>query len=94
MVLFVFTSDNMKLPIYNKPVLTADKIEELKREIAIASVNRRERVFPEWSSGPSPKLKPEVASKRRFADAIAILNEILKDYEAILAKQGIQSQLF
>jgi hypothetical protein len=84
MVLFVFTSDNMKLPIYNKPVLTADKIEELKREIAIASANRRERVFPEWSSGPSPQ----------FPDAIAILNEILKDYEAILAKQGIQSQLF
>ncbi len=72
------------IPIYNKPVLLSDKIEELKREISM-----RERVYPDWASGPNPKLKPEVASKR-----LIVLKEILKDYEAILAKQGTQSKLF
>lgn len=72
------------IPIYNKPVLIADKISELQREIAM-----REKVFPEWASGPSPRLKPEIASKR-----IAVLKEILKDYQAILAKQGTQTNLF
>ena len=74
----------MKLPTYNKPVLLSDKIQELRRELAM-----RERVYADWASGPSPKLKPTTASER-----IAILKEILKDYEAIMAKTGTQSKLF
>ncbi len=74
----------MQLSIYNKDILTADKVAELKREIAM-----RERVYADWASGPSPKLKPAVASER-----IAVLREILKDYEVIMAKQGTQSKLF
>ncbi len=49
----------------------------------------RERVYIDWASGLSPKLKLTIASER-----IAILKEILKDYEAIMAKNGTQSKLF
>jgi len=60
-----------------------DKIQELKNEISY-----RERLFPEWSSGPNPKKKPEVASKQ-----IAVMKAILKDYERQKAKEGVQGSI-
>lgn len=74
----------MNLPLYNKPVTLDDKIQELKNELSY-----RERLFPEWASGPSPKKKPDVASKQ-----IAVMKAILKDYEQQKAKEGVQGSIF
>lgn len=73
-----------QLPIYNKHVTLDDKIEELKNELKY-----RERLLPEWASGPSPKKKPDIASKQ-----IAVMKAILRDYEAQKAKEGVQGLIF
>jgi hypothetical protein len=73
-----------QLPPYNKSVTLDDKIEELKNELRY-----RERLFPEWSSGPNPKMKPDVAAKQ-----IAVMKAILRDYENLKAKEGVQVTLF
>ncbi|GAB3783230.1 hypothetical protein GCM10028818_40760 [Spirosoma horti] len=36
-----------------------DEIKELQREL-----NVRRRVYPDWSKGPNPKLKPAEAERR------------------------------
>lgn len=42
-----------------KDVTLEEEIKELEREL-----NTRKRVYPEWSKGPTPKLKPEEADRR------------------------------
>lgn len=72
-----------KIPDYNKKVTLDDKIEELEYEVKM-----REKVFPEWGSGPAPKKRPEVLSKR-----LAVIKAILEDYKRLRVLEGKQSTL-
>lgn len=68
-----------------KDITLADQIKELKREL-----DTRQRVYPIWSSGPSPKLKPAVAAHR-----IACIEASIVVLEELNSRQsGQQSTLF
>jgi hypothetical protein len=74
----------MQLPTYNRPITLDDEIQELEREIKL-----RQRCYPEWASGPSPRLKPEEGAKR-----IAAIEKTLARLKAEKAKQGVQTTIF
>ena len=68
-----------------KEITLDDEIRELRRELAT-----RKRVYPSWSSGPSPKLKPEEAERR-----IALIESTIARLERIQAQmKGEQTKLF
>lgn len=74
-----------QLPIYRQKITLDDEIEELERELKI-----RQRVYPEWTAGYTPKLKPEEASKR-----IAILQSAIDRLKRERAKgAGVQGSIF
>lgn len=73
-----------ELPIYPEKITLDEKIEVLKREI-----DMRKQVYPSRCIGPNAKMKPEKASFQ-----IAAMEAILKDYEALKAKEGVQTSLF
>ncbi|MCX6218317.1 hypothetical protein [Spirosoma sp.] len=58
------------------------QIAEQKREL-----ETRKRVYPSWSSGPAPKLKPDVAKHR-----IACIEATIKVLEELDARQAGQQQ--
>jgi hypothetical protein len=62
-----------------------EEIKELKREL-----HTRERVYPDWSKGPNPKLKPDVADHR-----IACIKSTIARLEKLNAQlKGEQTKLF
>lgn len=68
-----------------KPITLDDEIAELDRELKM-----RLRLYPEWSKGPTPKLKPAVAEHR-----IASIEATLKRLQTLKAAiSGEQTILF
>lgn len=73
---------------------TNDMAKKITPEVALIELERelgvRERYYPEWSKGPSPKLKPETAEHRIDCIKWAIAN--LK--QQIAGTKGQQQTLF
>lgn len=59
----------------------ADEIVELERELKV-----RENVYPEWSKGPSPRLKPATAEHR--LDCLRATIKRLKSLQPPKSEQG------
>lgn len=55
-----------------KTISLDDEIKEQQRELSM-----RERYYPDWTKGPNPKLKPEVA-EHRLACTRATLDRLKK----------------
>ena len=68
-----------------KPITIDHEIAELKRELAM-----RENLYPDWTKGPKPKLKPDAAAHR-----IACIQATIKRLETLkAASTGEQKTLF
>jgi hypothetical protein len=68
-----------------KTITIDDQIRELDRELKV-----REYKYPEWSAGPNPKIKPDVAAHR-----IACIKSTLTLLRAEKDRaSGTQSTLF
>ena len=65
-------------------ITLADEIKELERELI-----NRQRIYPDWTKGPNPKLRPDVANHR-----IACIESTLKRLREQQAKTGTQANLF
>lgn len=68
-----------------KKITPEAALKELERELSV-----RERYYPEWSKGPSPKLKPDTADHR--IECIKWLIANLK--QQIAGTKGQQQTLF
>ncbi len=55
-----------------KDITLDDEIRELERELGM-----RQRCYPDWTKGPAPKLKPELA-EHRLACTRATLERLRK----------------
>lgn len=73
-----------QLPNHRSKITLDDKIKVVRRELS-----KRKSYYPTICFGPSAKMKPDEA-----AFQIADMEEILKDYEALKAKEGVQASLF
>lgn len=73
-----------QLPAHPDKITLDDKIKVIKRELY-----KRRSYYPTVCFGPSAKMKPDEA-----AFQIKAMEEILKDYEALKAKEGVQTSLF
>lgn len=73
-----------QLPLHPDKITLDDKIKVVKRELS-----KRKSYYPTVCFGPSAKMKPNEA-----AFQIAAMEEILKDYEVLKAKEGVQTSLF
>lgn len=71
-----------------KELTIDDEIAELKRELSV-----RSRVYPDWTKGPNPRLKPETADYRMdvMRATLARLQQIKRETEAA---KGQQTKLF
>lgn len=67
-----------------KELTIDDEIAELKRELGV-----RSRVYPDWTKGPKPRLKPETAEYRVevMQATLARLEQIKREAEAAKGKQ-------
>ncbi|GAB3278414.1 hypothetical protein GCM10027347_52800 [Larkinella harenae] len=68
-----------------KEITIDDELKELKRELRM-----RERLYPGWTKGPSPKIKPDDA-KHQLACLESTIARLEKD---IASKRGEQAKLF